>query len=104
MTGANTGLGFEAAKALVSLNASTVILAVRSTEKGEAAAKSIHNSTGKEGVVQVWQLDLTSYESVKAFAKRCEGLQRLDAVIENAGVAKGKWSMVEGHEVSCEYS
>ena len=41
VTGANTGLGFEAAQHLVRLNASRVILAVRSLSRGEAAQSRI---------------------------------------------------------------
>jgi NAD(P)-dependent dehydrogenase (short-subunit alcohol dehydrogenase family) len=41
VTGSNTGLGLEAARLLIRLNASKVILAVRTISKGEAAARSI---------------------------------------------------------------
>jgi len=56
-------------------------------EKGEAAKHDIERSTGRTGVVEVWKLDLQDYDSVKAFAKRAEGLKRLDIVIENAGIS-----------------
>ena len=98
MTGANTGLGLEAAKHFVRLNAATVILACRNTEKGEAAAKSIEESTGRKGVAQVWPLDLSSYDSVKAFARKAEELKRLDAVVESAGKATETFSRAEGQE------
>jgi retinol dehydrogenase-12 len=45
VTGANSGLGFEAAKHFVYLNASRVILAVRSKAKGEAAKALIERPT-----------------------------------------------------------
>lgn len=85
VTGANIGLGYEAAKHFVRLGAAKVILAVRSPEKGEEARKTIETSEKRSGVVEVWALDLASYDSVKAFAKRVAGLERVDVVVENAG-------------------
>ena len=99
VTGANTGLGFEAAKHFVGLNASKVILAIRTISKGEAAKlaiqKSIPNSNTK---VEVWHLDLLSYESVKAFAAQVMKLDRLDVLLENAGMMTGKFKLAEGDE------
>ncbi|RVD87092.1 uncharacterized protein DFL_005337 [Arthrobotrys flagrans] len=100
VTGSNTGLGFEAAKHLVSLSPSRVILAVRTLKSGEAAKSKIEAETGKKGIAEVWQLDLSSYNSVKAFAKKVQQLDRLDAIIENAGVALAVWSLTEGLEAT----
>ena len=47
VTGANTGLGLEAARQFVSLGAEKVILAVRSLDKGERAKESIESTTGR---------------------------------------------------------
>ena len=103
VTGSNTGLGLEAARHFVSMGPAKLILAVRSLEKGEAAKKSIVESTGcADGVVEVWELDMGSFESVKAFAKRAEGLERLDIVNENAGIATDVWTVTEdGYETTC---
>lgn len=98
VTGANTGLGLEAARHFTRLNASKVILGVRSLDKGEGAKKSIEESTGRSGVVEAWRLDLCSYESVKQFAQRAQGLQRLDVVVENAGIAPSTFAMAEDNE------
>ncbi|KAH6668751.1 putative short chain dehydrogenase/ reductase [Halenospora varia] len=101
VTGANTGLGFETAKHLVALKASKVIIACRNTPAGETAKAEIEATTGIRNVVAVWELDLAKNDSVKVFAKRVvETLDRLDGLIENAGVALDSWSMAEGHE-SC---
>ena len=100
VTGSNTGLGLEAARHFTRLGAAKVILAVRSLSKGETAKESIEASTERKGVVEVWSLDLGSYESVKEFAKKAEGLDRLDALVENAGVAKTTWSVQEDNEAS----
>ncbi|KUJ08354.1 NAD(P)-binding protein [Mollisia scopiformis] len=100
VTGSNTGLGFEAAQHFVRLNASKVILAVRSTSKGETAKASILSSHPKisASTIEVWPLDLSSYESVKAFAEKANGLERLDAVVENAGIMTKVWTEFEGME------
>jgi NAD(P)-dependent dehydrogenase (short-subunit alcohol dehydrogenase family) len=87
ITGSNTGLGLEAARHIARLGAGKVILAVRTISKGEKAAESIISSThATKDVLEVWPLDLCSYESIKAFGARIQTLDRLDAVIQNAGV------------------
>lgn len=95
VTGANTGLGYECAKRLVRLRAKRVIMAVRNTKAGTDAARAIEAevaSTGKTTQLEVWDLDLSKFNSVKAFARRVEkNLDRVDAVIENAAVAASTW-------------
>jgi len=101
VTGSNTGLGLEAVRHYVSLNASRVILAVRSLSKGETAKASVEASTGRTGIAEVWALDLSSFDSVRAFAKRADKeLERIDAVVENAGIALDRWTKAEGHETT----
>jgi retinol dehydrogenase 12 len=98
VTGSNTGLGLEAAKHLTRLGASKVILAVRNLDKGAAAKTSIEESTKRTGVVEVWQLNLSSYESVKEFAAKAQKLPRIDVLLENAGISTLNWAMAEDHE------
>ena len=98
VTGANVGLGLEAARHFVRLHAAKVILAVRNLEKGQEAKKNIEASTQTQGVVEVWQLDLGSYESTKQFAVKAEGLKRLDVVVENAGIATREYAVMEDNE------
>ena len=100
VTGANTGLGLEAARHFTRLNAERVILAVRTVSKGEDAKKSIEETTGRHGVVEVWSLDLSSYASVEAFAAKLNGLKRLDALVENAGMQTGTFRLVEEDEAT----
>ncbi|KAK3304697.1 uncharacterized protein B0T15DRAFT_398934 [Chaetomium strumarium] len=101
VTGANTGLGFEAAKHLASLGAAKVILAVRNPVAGEAAKRQIDEAaktTASVCVVEVWPLDLSSYDSVRAFARRAAAeLDRIDALIENASIALEQRETAEGH-------
>ncbi|MCJ1312732.1 hypothetical protein MMC25_006408 [Agyrium rufum] len=101
VTGANVGLGLEAARHIARNKASKVIIAVRTVSKGEEAKKDIEATTScGPGVVEVWPLDLTKYDSVKAFAERAQKLERLDAVIENAGiVGGGPFTMAEQDEM-----
>lgn len=98
VTGSNVGLGLEAARHFARLGANKVILAVRSISMGEAAAKSIHESVGKEGVCEVWHIDMGNWDSIKEFVKKTESLERLDVVVENAGIAMPEWSEMEGIE------
>ncbi|KAI8665650.1 hypothetical protein LRP88_03845 [Fusarium phalaenopsidis] len=98
VTGSNVGLGLEAARHFVRLDAARVILAVRNVEVGDLARQSIEQSTGRHGVCEVWEVDLASYESVKAFAARAVKLPRLDVLMANAGIATTRYSTAEGHE------
>ena len=99
VTGSNVGLGKEAARHYTRLNASTVILCVRSLEKGEAARLDIESSTGRTNVVKVMHLDMSSYASVLDFARQAsESLSRLDIAILNAGVLRKTWEIYEQDE------
>ena len=98
VTGANIGLGLEAARHLVRLNAAKVILAVRSTSKGDAAKADIEASTGRTGIIDVYPLDLSSYASVKHFAAQISALPRIDIVLENAGIAVEDFEILEDNE------
>ncbi|GJN80060.1 hypothetical protein PLIIFM63780_003584 [Purpureocillium lilacinum] len=101
VTGANAGLGLEATKHLVSLGSARVIMAVRNTRSGEAAKEDIEEATGRRGMLEVWRLDLASYDSVVEFAAKAQtDLDRIDGLIENAGVAMGQWTEAEGNETS----
>ena len=85
ITGANTGLGLETAKALATRGA-TVVLAVRNLDKGKDAAASISaDSPGADITVQ--QLDLSSLNSVRKAADELRARHdRIDLLINNAGV------------------
>lgn len=100
VTGATGGLGLEAVRHFARLNAKKVILGCRSIERGEAAKKIIDDSLPDIGhdVVEAWPVDLGSFESVKDFCDRAAGLDRLDYVIENAGLAVGVFKELEGYE------
>lgn len=98
VTGANTGLGKEACRHFVRLDAEKVVIACRRTSAGEEAKADIEKTTGRKGVLEVWELDLASHDSVRAFAKRAQQLPRLDCLLENAGLASGQWYLIDGVE------
>jgi NAD(P)-dependent dehydrogenase (short-subunit alcohol dehydrogenase family) len=77
VTGANSGIGLAAARALGRAGA-RVVLAVRDLSRGETAAASI------AGATEVRRLDLADLASVREFADGWEG--DLDILINNAGV------------------
>ena len=85
ITGSNTGLGYDTARVLAARGAK-VVMAVRDTAKGEAAAASIRKLTpGADVTVQ--KLDLGSLTSVKeAAAEMGAAYPRIDLLINNAGV------------------
>lgn len=70
VTGSNSGIGLEAARHYVRLDAKKVILAVRNMESGNAAKKSIEESTQRLDVVEVWNLDMSRSASVREFSQR----------------------------------
>ncbi|MCW2587772.1 MAG: short-chain dehydrogenase [Mycobacterium sp.] len=85
ITGANTGLGYETAAALAAKGA-RVVLAVRTLDKGKAAADLIVRANPGADV-SVQELDLTSLHSIEEAAHELRsGLDQLDLLINNAGV------------------
>jgi len=94
ITGANTGIGFETAKALAAKGAH-VVLGVRNADKGRQAATQI------AGDVAVQELDLTSLESIRAAADALKSrYERIDLLINNAGVmTTPKGTTADGFEL-----
>ena len=85
ITGANTGLGLETAKALADKGAH-VVLAVRNLEKGNQAVSQI-TAKSPNAVVALQQLDLTSLQAIREAAEEIKAShQRIDLLINNAGV------------------
>src|SRR5579871_4364271 len=85
ITGANSGIGWEAALEFARKGAHT-ILACRSTERGQAAAERIRNVIPGASVETMW-LDLASLASIREFADQfCGRGQALHLLCNNAGV------------------
>ncbi|KAJ7464628.1 hypothetical protein FB451DRAFT_1264101, partial [Mycena latifolia] len=100
VTGSNTGIGLALAIHLARLNPAQLILAVRDLKRGEAAKEEIIAQTGFAGALEVWQLDMAEFASVKRFTERANTtLKRLDGAVLNAGLHAGKWeTTVDGWE------
>ena len=89
ITGANSGLGAVTARELAR-NGARVILAVRNTAKGEAAAQQM------TGAVEVRRLDLQDLSSVRQFA---DGVDGIDILVNNAGIMAAPYALtVDGFE------
>jgi len=89
VTGANSGLGEVTARELARVGAK-VVLAVRNTAKGDAAA------SGMTGDVEVRELDLQDLASVRAFA---DGIDGVDVLVNNAGIMAVPYAQtVDGFE------
>ena len=85
VTGANSGLGEVTARELARKGA-RVVLAVRTTSKGEAAARAIRDAA-PGALVEVRQLDLSSLASVRAFATELTAdIAAIDLLVNNAGI------------------
>lgn len=85
VTGANTGLGYDTAYALAAHGAH-VVLAVRDTAKGTAAAARITKAV-PAAKVAVQELDLGSLASIRTAADELgRAYPRIDLLINNAGV------------------
>ncbi len=85
VTGANSGLGFEASKLLAARGAE-VTLAVRNMAKGATAALSIRAAV-PAARLDVRLLDLADLASAREFASAfCATHDRLDILLNNAGL------------------
>lgn len=88
VTGANTGIGLETARALARLGAH-VVMAARNQEKGLAAVAEVKRSTGNDAV-ELAVFDLASLSSVrKGAAELLERCGRIDVLVNNAGLVLG---------------
>lgn len=86
ITGANSGLGLETARALLAKGA-TVILACRSLERAELARQQLLPGARDGAAIDLLELDLAHLASVRAAASQLQDRYgRLDLLINNAGV------------------
>ncbi|KAM3426432.1 hypothetical protein NHJ13734_009461 [Beauveria thailandica] len=100
VVGANCGIGLEVARQFLGLGLSRLIIGCRNEEKGKAAVADLQSTSGGKATIEMWPLDLASYDSVVAFAKRTESLERMDYAVLNAGMCATKFRINEstGHE------
>ena len=108
ITGANSGLGLEAAKQVLRLNASHIVLACRSLSKAEAAKTEILKSassaskTASSTQISCYELQMDDFSSIAAFAENISSsIARLDTVILNAGVDLKEFTLASsGYEMT----
>ncbi|KAH8697818.1 putative 3-oxoacyl-reductase [Talaromyces proteolyticus] len=104
ITGANSGIGREAAIKCAHLKASRLILAVRSVSKGEEVKTQILRDQSlpfsRICNIDIWELDLNTPSSVIVFGAKVQTLNRLDVAILNAGVFSPTFTTTPstGHE------
>ncbi|MFB6218873.1 MAG: oxidoreductase [Halobacteriaceae archaeon] len=85
VTGANSGLGYEATRAFARKGA-TVVMACRSAERGMRARRALETEA-PDGKLDVRRCDLASLDSVRAFARAVrEDYDDLHVLCNNAGV------------------
>ncbi len=100
VTGANTGIGLEAAAELAGMGADVVITA-RDPAKGSAAVTEIRRRHPGANV-EPMELDLSRLDDVRAFAAAFrESHDRLDVLVNNAGLMLGERSVTQdGNETT----
>lgn len=84
VTGANTGVGFETARALAARGA-RVLLACRDRARAEAAMRRI-NAVAPGAELAFLPLDQADLASIRAAAGQVKREPRIDALVNNAGV------------------
>jgi NAD(P)-dependent dehydrogenase (short-subunit alcohol dehydrogenase family) len=85
VTGANSGIGFEAAIILATKGA-RVVMACRNLEKSEVAFEKV-KSVSKRGEVELIKLDLADFYSIRIFADKVRSkFGLIDILVNNAGV------------------
>ncbi len=72
-------------------------MGVRNLQKGEDAKKALLACTKKEEScsIEVWPLDMDSYDYIKQFASRAANIPLLDALLANAGMFTTVFAITE---------
>ena len=100
VTGANTGIGKETAKALA-LRGAVTVLGCRDPVRAEAAVADIRASTGNDAVSAV-QVDLADLHQVeRCAAALADRYEKIDVLVNNAG---GTWSARQLTPQGLEYT
>lgn len=96
VTGSNSGIGLATCKAMLDHNLIHLVMAVRTITKGEAAAAPLRKAYPKARI-DIWALDMSSYNSIQSFVRRCTTeLPRLDRAILNAGITQEAFKRCDG--------
>ncbi|OAA73373.1 NAD(P)-binding domain protein [Cordyceps fumosorosea ARSEF 2679] len=100
IVGATSGVGLEAARQLLNLGLRKLIIGARDATKAAAAIADLQSTCGDVASIEMWPIDLASYDSITSFAHRAETLDRMDHVLLNAGICATTFRRSEatGHE------
>ena len=94
ITGANSGIGFETARACATHGAH-IILACRDEEKGERAIAQLKQSQIR-GEVENMKLDLNSLSSIREFSNNLlDHYENIDGLVNNAGIMMNPYQLTE---------
>lgn len=92
VTGSNTGIGFESARAMAAAGA-RVVFACRDEQKGrDAVTRTLAQHPG--ATAEFSKLDLASYGSVREFAARFAD-DDIDVLVCNAGIVNNRYRETE---------
>ena len=98
ITGANSGIGLETAAALASAGA-RIVMGCRNPVTAAAAVDEVRRRSGNEAV-ETRPLDLADLEQVRRFADDLSDLDRIDVLINNAGLMLDQRAeSAQGHEM-----
>jgi acetoacetyl-CoA reductase len=87
ITGANSGLGFEATKVL-SKKGAHIITTARNLQKGDKALEAIKREN-PNAKLDLMQLDLADLNSIRKFSDKFHSkYSKLDVLVNNAGITK----------------
>ncbi|KAJ3824048.1 hypothetical protein F5880DRAFT_1647949 [Lentinula raphanica] len=89
VTGANSGIGFEAAKHFATMNPARLVIVCRTIAKAQDSIKQIQAETGYKNA-EPMALELSSFRSIsESVTQATKTLDRLDILVENAAVSTG---------------
>ncbi|KAH7148884.1 putative short-chain dehydrogenase/reductase family protein [Dactylonectria macrodidyma] len=99
VTGGSSGLGLESARHMLAFGLSHLVITARSLERGQTVVSSLQTAN-PSAKIDVWLLEMESYESIRALVERCKTeLSRIDIAILNAGLAEVEFGLAStGHE------
>jgi NAD(P)-dependent dehydrogenase (short-subunit alcohol dehydrogenase family) len=99
------GIGFEAARHFLKLNASRLLFTTRSVKKGEATIRQLLQdpliqTLDPKPQIHAFQLNLHDYKSILSFPETVKSdFERLDILLINAGMSCMHWeTSPAGHE------
>ncbi|KAJ5929973.1 short-chain dehydrogenase/reductase family protein [Penicillium verhagenii] len=94
LTGATSGLGYEAAIKFLNLGVDSLVIGSRNLERGNHTKAELEKITSRQGVIQVWELEMNNFQSVKDFASRVnKELPRVDIALLNAGLWNREYAL-----------